>query len=116
MNPLIFREYDIRGVADRDLTDDLALNLGRAFGTFLSRRGQNRIVVGRDCRLSSPRLHQNLTRGLLETVPDRFDARIARIEQHQVGRPHARHHRRAIGGYSAGTPRLCLDHEARYKQ
>jgi phosphomannomutase / phosphoglucomutase len=67
MNGLIFREYDIRGVADRDLTDELALNLGRAFGTFLSRRGQQRIVVGRDCRLSSPRLHQGLTRGLLET-------------------------------------------------
>src|SRR6201995_2121853 len=75
MNPLIFREYDIRGVADRDLTDDLALNLGRAFGTFLSRRGQTRIVVGRDCRLSSPRLHQNLVRGLLETGLTLIDIR-----------------------------------------
>ena len=67
MNPLIFREYDIRGVADRDLTDELALNLGRSFGTFLIRRNQKRIVVGRDCRLSSPRLHTALVRGLLET-------------------------------------------------
>jgi phosphomannomutase/phosphoglucomutase len=67
MNPLIFREYDVRGVADRDLTDELALDLGRAFGTFLRRRGNQRIVVGRDCRLSSPRLHTALVRGLLET-------------------------------------------------
>jgi phosphomannomutase / phosphoglucomutase len=67
MNPLIFREYDVRGVADQDLTDDLALDLGRAFGTFLRRRGNQRIVVGRDCRLSSPRLHAALVRGLLET-------------------------------------------------
>ena len=67
MNPLIFREYDVRGVADRDLTDDLALDLGRSFGTFLKRRNQKRIVVGRDCRLSSPRLHKALVRGLLET-------------------------------------------------
>jgi phosphomannomutase/phosphoglucomutase len=67
MNPLIFREYDVRGVADRDLTDQLATDLGRAFGTFLSRRGQRRIIVGRDCRLSSPRLHAALTAGLLET-------------------------------------------------
>jgi phosphomannomutase / phosphoglucomutase len=67
MNPLIFREYDIRGLADRDLTDDLATDLGRAFGTFLARRGQQRIIVGRDCRLSSPRLHAALTAGLLET-------------------------------------------------
>lgn len=67
MNPLIFREYDVRGVADRDLTDELALDLGRSFGTFLKRRRQRRIVVGRDCRLSSPRLHAALVRGLLET-------------------------------------------------
>jgi phosphomannomutase/phosphoglucomutase len=67
MNPLIFREYDVRGVADRDLTDELALDLGRAFGTFLRRRGNRRIVVGRDCRLSSPRLHASLVKGLLET-------------------------------------------------
>jgi phosphomannomutase/phosphoglucomutase len=67
MNPLIFREYDVRGVADRDLTDELALDLGRSFGTFLTRRNQKRIVLGRDCRLSSPRLHAALIRGLLET-------------------------------------------------
>jgi phosphomannomutase/phosphoglucomutase len=67
MNPLIFREYDVRGLAERDLTDELAENLGRAFGTFLRRRGQRRIVLGRDCRLSSPRLHAALLRGLLET-------------------------------------------------
>jgi phosphomannomutase / phosphoglucomutase len=67
VNPLIFREYDIRGVADRDLTDELALDLGRAFGTFLRRRGNRRIIVGRDCRISSPRLHTALVRGMLET-------------------------------------------------
>jgi phosphomannomutase/phosphoglucomutase len=67
MNPLIFREYDVRGVADRDLTSELAEDLGRAFGTFLTRRGQRRIVLGRDCRVSSPRLHASLLKGLLET-------------------------------------------------
>jgi phosphomannomutase / phosphoglucomutase len=67
MNPLIFREYDVRGVADRDLTDALATDLGRSFGTFLRRRGHRRIVLGRDCRLSSPRLHAALKTGLLET-------------------------------------------------
>jgi len=73
MNPLIFREYDVRGVADRDLTDDLATDLGRSFGTFLKRRNQKRIILGRDCRLSSPRLHKALTRGLLETGLELID-------------------------------------------
>jgi phosphomannomutase/phosphoglucomutase len=67
MNPLIFREYDIRGVADRDLTDEVVTNIGRAFGTFLSRRGKRRVALGRDCRLSSDRLHAALREGMLAT-------------------------------------------------
>jgi phosphomannomutase/phosphoglucomutase len=63
----IFREYDIRGVADRDMSDALVEDLGRALGTFLIRDGRRRIALGRDCRLSSPRLHQYLVRGLLDT-------------------------------------------------
>lgn len=64
MNPLIFREYDIRGVADRDLHDDVVENIGRALGTLLRRGDRRRIAIGRDCRLSSPRLHAALSRGL----------------------------------------------------
>jgi len=68
MFPLhIFREYDIRGVADRDLSDSLAADLGRALGTYLLRKRAKRIALGRDCRLSSPRLHDALRTGLLET-------------------------------------------------
>ncbi len=67
MSAHIFREYDIRGVADRDLPTELITDLGRALGTFLSREGRKRIAVARDCRLSSPRLHAALTEGLLET-------------------------------------------------
>lgn len=66
-NPFVFREYDVRGVADRDLTDDFARALGRALGTLWSRRDQRRVAVGRDCRLSSPRLHAALVEGILET-------------------------------------------------
>jgi phosphomannomutase/phosphoglucomutase len=63
----IFREYDIRGVADRDMPDALVQDLGRALGTFLLRKGKRRIALGRDCRLSSPRLRHALRSGLLET-------------------------------------------------
>ena len=66
-NPHIFREYDIRGVADRDMPDALVTDLGRALGTFLARHGKKKIALGRDCRLSSPRLHAALKSGLLET-------------------------------------------------
>lgn len=63
----VFREYDIRGVAERDLPDELARDLGRALGTFLRRAGKQRIAISHDCRLSSPRLHAALSEGLLET-------------------------------------------------
>ena len=55
----VFREYDIRGIADRDLSDELAEGIGRGLGTMLGAdaKGPLRIAVGRDCRLSSPRLH-----------------------------------------------------------
>lgn len=67
MTQHIFREYDIRGVADRDLTDDVVTAIGRGLAELLPRgdAGAARIVVARDCRESSPRLFDNLTRGLL---------------------------------------------------
>lgn len=67
MNPRIFREYDIRGNADRDLDQELVTRLGKAIGTHLRRAGARRITLGRDCRVTSPRLHQALSAGLLST-------------------------------------------------
>ncbi|MFH0899083.1 MAG: phosphomannomutase/phosphoglucomutase [Pseudomonadota bacterium] len=67
MNPRVFREYDIRGMADRDLSDEFSNDLGRAIGTHLHRAGARRIVLGRDCRLSAGRLHQALLEGLMST-------------------------------------------------
>lgn len=66
MNPHIFREYDIRGVADTDLTDEVAFAIGRTLGTIYAERGKRKIIVGRDCRLSSRRIREALIRGLLD--------------------------------------------------
>jgi phosphomannomutase/phosphoglucomutase len=66
-NPHVFREYDIRGVAERDFPDELVELLGRALGTLWVRRDARRVGLGRDCRLSSPRLHTALVRGLLRS-------------------------------------------------
>ena len=64
MNPQIFREYDIRGFADRDLTDETVRAVGRAFAETMRERGKRRIAVGRDVRLSSPRICAALVEGL----------------------------------------------------
>ena len=63
MNPRSFREYDIRGVADRDLDDATVHALGRVLGARVA--GQT-VVVGYDCRLHSMRLFGALTSGLSE--------------------------------------------------
>src|SRR6478752_10771328 len=67
MNPRVFREYDIRGNAERDLSNEFAHDLGCAIGMHLVRSGAKRITLGRDVRLSSPRLHASLKKGLLST-------------------------------------------------
>lgn len=64
INPTIFREYDIRGIVDKDLTPDVVRTLGRAMGVYFLRRGKRRVALGRDCRLSSPAYAAALAEGL----------------------------------------------------
>jgi phosphomannomutase/phosphoglucomutase len=65
--PTIFREYDIRGIADTDLQSADVISLGRAIGTFIQRRNGNKLNVGRDVRLSGNRLRDALVEGLLSS-------------------------------------------------
>lgn len=63
----IFRQYDIRGVVDTDLTVDAVHAIGRAFAALLAERGiAPRVVVGRDNRPSGERLRDALVEGLTE--------------------------------------------------
>jgi len=67
INPQIFREYDIRGVVDRDLTLAIVKRLGQGFGTSMIQRNKLNLVVGRDGRLSSESFAEALIEGLLST-------------------------------------------------
>jgi phosphomannomutase/phosphoglucomutase len=73
MNPHIFREYDIRGVVGRDLTDESVYDLARAVGTFFRRHGAHRVSVGRDARESSPLFRDLLVRGFNQSGLDVLD-------------------------------------------
>lgn len=67
IKPVIFREYDIRGVVGEDFDDSFAEMLGRAYVTFMvNERGVNNptVTLGHDARISSPSLVQALTRGI----------------------------------------------------
>src|SRR5438105_3308396 len=76
MNPQIFREYDVRGVVDSDLTDDVAEKLGRALGTLCGRADGRTLVVGRDCRLHSTRLRDAFVKGVIATGIDVIDVGV----------------------------------------
>ncbi|HSB14826.1 MAG TPA: phosphomannomutase/phosphoglucomutase [Bryobacteraceae bacterium] len=73
LKPTIFREYDIRGIADTELLDDGIEQLGRAIGSYLQRRSGKSINLGRDCRLSSTRLRNALVKGLVASGCDVTD-------------------------------------------
>jgi len=70
MNPEIFREYDIRGVADRDFDEAFARTLGRAYGTLLREKGKRVVAVGGDCRLTSEKYQKALAEGIVSTGID----------------------------------------------
>lgn len=67
MNPAIFRQYDIRGVVDVDLTVDAAEKLGQAFGTYAQRHDALTVSVSRDNRRHGQKLKSAFIGGLLTT-------------------------------------------------
>ncbi len=70
LNPHIFREYDVRGLVGKDLTEAGVEILGRAFGTWLVAHDCRKATLGGDCRLSSPGFMQAMQRGLLSCGVD----------------------------------------------
>lgn len=67
VNPFIFREYDIRGVVDKDLTEEAVELLGKGLGTYFVRNNVTTISVGGDVRLHTERLRKVLHKGVIST-------------------------------------------------
>jgi len=76
MNPGIFREYDIRGITGKDLTEEDVILIGKGIGTYLLERGKSKLTVGRDCRLTSDSYSERVIEGLLSTGCDVIDIGI----------------------------------------
>jgi phosphomannomutase/phosphoglucomutase len=76
MNPEIYREYDIRGVIGEDIKEDEFITMGRGFGTYFRGLGKKRILLARDCRLTSPIISEEVTEGLISTGCDVLDGGI----------------------------------------
>jgi phosphomannomutase/phosphoglucomutase len=73
LSPTIFREYDIRGLVDRDLTEEAVGLVGKALGTRIREAGGRKAAVGRDARLSGPRFAERMIAALRSTGVDVLD-------------------------------------------
>ncbi len=76
MNPEIFREYDIRGIVEKDITENDAVSIGKAYGTMIKKDGKIKVTVGRDCRNSSLPFSRRFIEGILLTGCDVIDIGI----------------------------------------
>ena len=70
LNKYMFREYDIRGVWDKDINPEVSYLIGRAFGSKLKRLGKTKTLVGYDNRYSSPTIEENVVRGITDCGVD----------------------------------------------
>jgi phosphomannomutase/phosphoglucomutase len=118
IHPGIFRQYDIRGIVDRDLTTEAATAIGRAYATLLRERGiQGTVSVGRDNRPSGGSLRDALIDGLTS-------AGVSVVDIGVVPTPllyWSLHHLDVVGGIqitgSHNPPeyngfKLCVGHES----
>jgi phosphomannomutase/phosphoglucomutase len=76
MNPAIFREYDIRGLAEKDFDADFAYLLGKVHGTAVYSKGGRRVTVGRDCRATSDPYAEAVIRGLVSSGLHVYDVGV----------------------------------------
>lgn len=94
VDPNIFKSYDIRGINNEQLSSELALHVGKAFGTFLLRKGTKDCLVCRDTRVTSEDYQKNLVEGLLSVGVNVHDMGLA-LSSHLY---HARQYYKIDGG------------------
>ena len=73
----IFKAYDIRGIVDTSLSNEITFKIGQAVGSEVIKSGGKQIVIGRDGRLSGPELSKHLANGLQAAGVDVVDIGIA---------------------------------------
>ena len=67
VNSEIFRAYDIRGIADETLTEDVIFHIGKAIGSHVLSEGRTSILTARDGRISGPRLLDQFQKGVISS-------------------------------------------------
>jgi len=67
INKNIFREYDLRGIYNKEIDVHDAYTIGRSFGTYIKQFNETKTIVGYDNRHSSPELSEALIKGITDS-------------------------------------------------
>jgi len=76
INDSIFREYDIRGIVNKDFNDELVYNIGKAFGTYLVNNNSRKMSISGDIRETTDHLKKLLIKGVTSVGVDVYDMGI----------------------------------------
>ncbi|MEA2007169.1 MAG: phosphomannomutase/phosphoglucomutase [Patescibacteria group bacterium] len=80
INREIIRGYDLRGVTGKDLTAEIVEHFGKAYGTYIQKKGDVKVaVVGRDSRLTSEEYKDALAKGIASTGLDVIDVGLVLV-------------------------------------
>jgi len=77
INPHIIRGYDIRGIVGKDLNPKIVEHFGKAYGTYISKKGAIKVVIGHDSRATSQEYKDALIKGLISTGLNVIDIGLA---------------------------------------
>ena len=70
-DPEVLREYDIRGIVNKNINENTSYTIGRVFGHIVfTKNNSNTVAVGYDGRLTSPKLYKALSKGLIDSGLD----------------------------------------------
>ena len=88
INPKIFREYDVRAIYDQELNEDVAYTIGKAFGSYMQKQGENKVLIGHDNRKSHNVLYPALMQGLLDSGVNVLSIGLVTTPMHNFAKIH----------------------------
>ena len=86
INFKIFREYDVRGIYGKDLNEDVAYTIGRAFGSYVFELGETKVILGHDNRKSHLEIYPALMQGILDSGVNILNLGLVTTPMHNFAR------------------------------
>jgi phosphomannomutase/phosphoglucomutase len=84
----IFREYDLRGIYGKEITEDVAYTIGKSYGTYIKKENNKKAIIGYDNRESSPILSNALIKGITESGVDVINIGLVTTPMYYFARYH----------------------------